>query len=132
MSDKWKALLAQLERAVDRFREVLKQPKNEFMRNSAIQRFEFCFDLSWKIMKGYLEERIPDLKLIYPKETIREAFQKGLVEDNIQWMVMVNERNLTSHTYNEPIAEKIYDELPEFLTLYEGLLKRMKKESSVE
>jgi hypothetical protein len=40
------SLLADFDRAVVRFAVVLEQPQNEFIRDAAIQRFEFCFELA--------------------------------------------------------------------------------------
>lgn len=38
---KLEANLSQFKKAINRLEDVLKQEKNEFMRDSAIQRFEF-------------------------------------------------------------------------------------------
>jgi len=39
--------LDEFERAIQRLDEALSQPKDEFIRDSVIQRFEFTFELSW-------------------------------------------------------------------------------------
>lgn len=53
-ADNLRSLLSSFERALERLSDALSQPKNEFLRDSAIQRFEFTFEFAWKIMKGYL------------------------------------------------------------------------------
>lgn len=54
---KSEALLVQYEQALGRLQDVFQQEKNEFIRDSAVQRFEFTFDLSWKLLKALLEEK---------------------------------------------------------------------------
>ncbi len=53
---KFESLLEDFRKATGRLAEALAQEKNEFIRDSAIQRFEFCFDLSWKTLKAFLED----------------------------------------------------------------------------
>lgn len=47
--------VALLEQATKRLDEALSRPKDEFIRDAAIQRFELTFGLAWKVLKGYLE-----------------------------------------------------------------------------
>ena len=49
MTTKQMAVLGQFQKAVVRLEEVLKKEKNDFIRDSAIKRFELAFDLSWKV-----------------------------------------------------------------------------------
>ena len=92
--------LAQLEKAVA-------LPKDEFVRDSVIQRFEVTHELSWKMMKLKLEAE--GLPARTPRETIQEALQAGLIEDGNLWTDMQKKRNLTSHTYHEELADDVYD-----------------------
>lgn len=92
--------LAQLEKAVA-------LPKDEFVRDSVIQRFEFTHELGWKMMKLRLEAE--GLPVRTPRETVQEALQAGLIEDGNLWTDMQKKRNLTSHTYHEELADDVYD-----------------------
>ena len=98
MSDYLRAL-AQLEKAAS-------QPKDEFLRDSVIQRFEFTHELAWKMLKLKLEEE--GLVTRTPRETMQEALQAGLIEDGNLWSDMQKMRNLTSHTYHEELADQVY------------------------
>lgn len=91
--------LAQLEKAAQ-------QPKDEFVRDSVIQRFEFTHELAWKMLRLRLEREGVVVKT--PRETIQEALQAGLIEDGNLWTDMQKMRNLTSHTYKEKLAEDVY------------------------
>ena len=94
------------------------------MRDSAIQRFEFTFDLSWKAIKAYLQE-IHGIESFSPKGCFREAFQQGLIEYGEKWLEMVDDRNKTAHLYKEAMADKVYAKLPEYLQLFKRLLQSL-------
>lgn len=127
MSNKFQAILQQFERAVGKFSDVLEQEKNEYMRDSAIQRFEFTFELAWKTLKAFLEEQ--GITVYSPRDSFKGAFQLGLIDEETTWLEMIELRNLmtlTTHTYNESTAEEIYDALPRILVLYKKLLENLK------
>lgn len=115
MSDKLRNLLRLLGIALTRLEGALAQPVNEFVRDSAIQRFEFTFELFWKSLKGYAEES--GVEAYSPRDSLRTAFQLGVIQENSDWFQMLQDRNLTSHTYNEVTAETIYSHLPSYLLL---------------
>lgn len=115
MSDKLRNLLRLLGIALMRLEGALAQPVNEFVRDSAIQRFEFTFELFWKSLKGYAEES--GVEAYSPRDSLRTAFQLGVIQENSDWFQMLQDRNLTSHTYNEVTAETIYSHLPSYLLL---------------
>ncbi len=96
----------QFERALTRLHEVLAQPENEFIRDATIQRFEFTFETAWKAMYRWLRARGVDAdEDAY--STIPEAFKRRLITDAKRWGDMRKYRNLTSHTYNEPLAIEV-------------------------
>ncbi len=86
----------------------LKQSRDlsELEEQGLIQAFEFTHELAWKVLKDYLEEQ-GVVDLIASKDSTREAFKLGLIEDGDVWMEMIKLRNLTSHTYNEQVAEEV-------------------------
>ena len=127
VNEKYTAQRASLKNAIMRFGEVLEMEQDEkgVVRDSAIQRFEFCFDLSWKTIKTYLQTQ-HGIACASPKECIKEASGIGLIkETETFWLTMSDLRNLTSHTYNEKTADEIYRQLPathqHFLTLLKQL-----------
>jgi len=114
----------QLSKIVERLREVLKQDKNEYMRDSAIKRFELSFDLAWKSIKVFLEER-SGIICKSPKSCFREAYKQGLIDYDEFWLKMTDMRNATAHIYQEEIADDIYKNLPEILKYFEKLLEKL-------
>jgi len=107
MSDeRFKLALDHFENALARLHEVLAQPENEFIRDATIQRFEFTFEAAWKAMYRWLRARGIDLdEDAY--STIPEAFKRRLITDATHWGEMRKYRNLTSHTYNLPLAIEV-------------------------
>src|SRR5438094_859241 len=121
---KLEALTVQFRSAVQRLQEVVVMPKNQIVRDSAILRFEIALDLSWKVLKNYLED-VHGILCVSPKGCYREAFKVGVLERGDKWLTLVDLRNLTMHTYNEQIAEDIYREIPSALELFQALLKKV-------
>lgn len=113
------------ERAVARLADALAQPKDEYLRDSAIQRFEFTFELAWKVLKRYLAAQGVEARS--PRAAIRGAFEVGLLPDDPGWLAMLDLRSLTTHTYDERIAEQIYAELPDVLMRFQGLLVALRR-----
>lgn len=99
--------IADYTRAVVRLREALARPKDEFLRDSVIQRFEFSYELAWKLLKLRLEAE--GINAATPRQAIQEALQAGFIEDGNLWSDMLRQRNLTSHTYDESLADSVYD-----------------------
>ena len=124
MSSKFQILIRQFEQAVGKLSDALEQKKNEYIRDSSIQRFEVTFELAWKAIKAFLEEQ--GITAYSPRECMKGALKTGLIEDNPDWLRMIELRNLTSHTYNEEVAEEIYAALPGLLVLYKKLLAELK------
>jgi nucleotidyltransferase substrate binding protein (TIGR01987 family) len=122
--DKFKELLSSLEKAVNRFAEVLEMGKSDIIRDSAIKRFEIAFDLSWKTIKACLETK--GVICRSPKSCFEEAYQEGLIEYEDIWLQMIDMRNKTAHTYNEGIAEEIYAGLSETLKTFQKLLETLR------
>jgi nucleotidyltransferase substrate binding protein (TIGR01987 family) len=89
----------QLERAVA-------QPFDEFTRDATIQRFEFCYELAWKMLKLKLEQE--GISARTPRQALQEALQAALIDNGNAWSEIQRYRNLTSHTYNERLADEVY------------------------
>jgi nucleotidyltransferase substrate binding protein (TIGR01987 family) len=79
-------------------------------KQGVIQGFEFTFELAWNVMKDYLEEQ-GITGIIGSKNAVRQAFNKGIVEDGQTWMDMIESRNISSHSYDEETAEKLLEKI---------------------
>lgn len=103
--------LKKLEKALRALKVMVEKPMDEDRSNidAAIQRFEFCVELFWKTLKHILAEKGVDVR--YPRDTLQEAFAGKLISQESVWLSMLQDRNLTSHTYNEELADEIYNHI---------------------
>lgn len=98
---------------------------NEFETQGLIKSFEYTYELAWKTIKDYFEEQ-GETNITGSRDAIRLAFQRALIENGELWMEMLKTRNLTSHTYNEDIADEIAHKIvaiyfPMFIAFYEKM-----------
>ncbi len=114
--------LSEFKRAVDRLREALAQPKDEFVRDSVIQRFEFSVELAWKTTK-----RTMGTPTSAPKNIVREMAQNSYISNVELWLKAIDMRNLSSHTYKEDLAEEVYHFAASFLPELEKLVQELEK-----
>ena len=117
----------------DKSYKLLKKYSNqeittELERAGIIQFFEMTFELAWKVLKDYLESEGYMVKS--PSETVKQAFQIGLIDNGHIWIDALSNRNLTTHTYDEELATKMTSEilnayLPELDKLYNKLSEEL-------
>jgi nucleotidyltransferase substrate binding protein (TIGR01987 family) len=92
---------------LDRLMEVLaRNSEDRAIIDAAIQRFEFSFELGWKAIQACLKYEGREGKT--PREVLQEAFRIGGIANEQAWLAMLSDRNLTSHTYNEALADAIF------------------------
>ncbi|MBO1926482.1 nucleotidyltransferase substrate binding protein [Thiomicrorhabdus sp. 6S2-11] len=111
--------------------EYKKDTSNEFVRDSCIQRFEYCYDLSAKFIKRYLaltSENPTEIKELSFQNLIRTAYGKGLLKNSWdEWWQYRDNRNVTSHGYDENKAIKVVTELPPFYQEMQYLLNSLQE-----
>ena len=100
----------------------------KLMRSAAIHNFETFIDTFWKFIKNYLEvEGIP-YALPSPKQIFTAAADAGILKksDVPAFFRMIDDRNITSHTYRELIAEEIKGRLPGYYELLNQVVYSIK------
>jgi nucleotidyltransferase substrate binding protein (TIGR01987 family) len=118
---KAQSLRADLARAVARLDEALALPKDDIVRDSAIQRFEISFELCWKFLKAYLEDE-HNASCTSPRTCFRAAFRHGVIENDPFWIDLTVLRNYTVHTYNEELADYVYSRLAQTVRRFRSVL----------
>ena len=101
----------------DRFLEDLSELEVEGL----VKRFEYTFELSWKVMQDLLIYKGYEF-MLGPNGTLKMAFEDGLISNHDGWRRMAKSRNTLSHVYDEeevlPIVRLIYSD-------YAPLLKQL-------
>ena len=110
-------------KSLGRLREILQAEATPANKDSAIQRFELTYELAWKSVQRYLREK--DVVARTPRDAFVEAFSAGLIDDDPGWIEMGRDRNITSHTYNEQLADEIYGRISRHFKLFEKLEKAL-------
>lgn len=132
---RWEQKLNSYRKALSRLAEVVNVMKvrqlNEFEADGLIQRFEFTFELAWKLMKSYADYQGTDKEIMGSRDAIRWAFENKLIEDSDVWIEMIKRRNDTSHTYDEDIATEVVRIVKDvYFQEFVGLYDKMKSLSS--
>lgn len=103
---RWKQRFINFEKAFKLLgRTLALQTPSEAEKGGIIQFYEVCFELSWKTMKDYLESE--GFLVKSPKQAIKQAFQIEIIEDGELWLSALEDRNLTSHIYDETTTDYI-------------------------
>ena len=103
---------AEVKNAAGRLTEAVAQPQTQIVRDAAIQRFEFTFEVIWKTLKLFLERQGHECG--GPRSTLKKAFTEGLISSPDEadlWLALLEDRNLTSHAYDEGLAARIYQHI---------------------
>ncbi len=118
----FKKALGQLEAGIELSK---KRELTDLEKQGIIKAFEFTYELGWNLLKDFLEEQ-GETEIYGSKIAIKLAFQRNLIEDGHVWMKMIESRNMTSHTYNQSVAEEILEKIiKEYLPAFEELKDKM-------
>ncbi|MBI2266303.1 MAG: nucleotidyltransferase substrate binding protein [Armatimonadetes bacterium] len=123
---RWIQRFSNFTRALAQMRKFIEKGElTELEKQGLIQAFEYTFELVWNTVKDYFEAQ-GETGIYGSRDVFRLAFRRGLIENGETWMDMIKSRTLTSHTYNEEIAEKIAGDaaniyFPEFTALHAKL-----------
>ncbi|MBF0491184.1 MAG: nucleotidyltransferase substrate binding protein [Deltaproteobacteria bacterium] len=117
--------LSQLKQALCTLEEALAQPYSSFVRDSVIKRFEYCLELTWKILKRALE--LEAVLSPSPKQVFRDSVQVGWIDETEleQWFEYLSYRNNTAHTYNVMVADEVYETAKKFVHSLSILIQKI-------
>lgn len=114
-----------------------KEPQDEEVRDSVIQRFEFTYELCWKMLRRRLEADDPSPETIRAmnfKTLIRIGAERGLISNPESWFEYRRKRNITTHTYDESKAVEVHRNAYAFyrdaLELYHALILNSESEDA--
>lgn len=128
MKKRTKQLFEELNKALKRLEEAAQEDPGakRFLIDSTIQRFEFSIELFKKTLSGLLY----DEELITtngPREIFEQAFKIKLIQNEKIWVAMIKDRNKTSHTYHEDLADEIYTRIKTYVPIMQNCFKDLQK-----
>ena len=104
-------------------------PEEELIvyQDSLIQRFEICFDLTWKYIKTYLEDMLGIIAKS-PKAVFQESFKQDLFDENTLrfFLSMVDDRNTTTHVYDEETVREIGGRITDYYKIMKNNFDNLK------
>lgn len=123
---RWKQRFLNFKKAYERLHNGVDQEEySELELQGLIKAFEFTYELAWNTLRDYLiYSGYTDLT--GSRDTIKLAFKAGLIENGVEWMEMIQTRNLTSHTYDEDTAKEVEELIKEkYYLLFKALMEKM-------
>lgn len=98
---RWRQRFQNFEKAFNQLKSAVElyPDLSDLEKEGLIQRFEYTFELAWKVLKDYLQGKNVDAK--FPRDVIKQSFHYELIAEGEVWMDMLEKRNLIAHTYNE-------------------------------
>jgi nucleotidyltransferase substrate binding protein (TIGR01987 family) len=128
---RWQQRFANFRKALARLTEAVElhrqRPLSDLERQGLIQAFESTHELAWKTLKDFAEF-LGTTGLMGSRDTTRTAFKMGLIEDGENWMEMIRDRNLSTHTYDEETALGIEQNVIDiYYPLFEHLSKHLQE-----
>ncbi len=121
-------VLITLGEALEQFEKHKDSDLYKMSRDSIIQRFEYSIDSFWKFLKLYLQEKHSlSIDNPTPRIVFRESLNAGLISQEEYDMLIdgITQRNLTSHSYNEPIAEQLAHYIPQSYVTMMAIANRL-------
>lgn len=123
VEDKIKLQIAQLNQAVSTLAEAAVLEPTQINKDATIQRFEYCFELVWKLMQSIA--RIKGTEVYNPRDSIRTAAQNNLIDNAETWFEFLKSRNTTVHIYSQKVADQVYEGAKRFLVEAQRFLENL-------
>ena len=107
-------VLTKTGKALSSLEAIAQEPRqpNRVNVDATIQRFELTIELFWKLLRRILHSL--GREVTYPREILKEAYAGRLIDDEESWLQMLEDRNNTSHTYDEELADQIYENIKRY------------------
>ena len=128
----FKDALGRLEESLQKAYAYKNDKDFSFFRDSTIQRFEFTLEIAWKNIKQFLLKQ-DGIECRSPKSCMREFFNAGYLDESQTTLLlkMIDDRNLSTHTYHESLADEIFSHIKGYLDLLEKIYEIVSRDSSL-
>ena len=95
------------------------------LKDSVIQRFEITYDSIFKYLQTLFYKRGIDVGS--PRDAFQQCLSQKITNEQETDILfdMVTDRNLTSHLYNQEMADKVYNRVDKYNKIIQVILKRV-------
>jgi nucleotidyltransferase substrate binding protein (TIGR01987 family) len=126
---RWQQRFANYQKAFLQLELAVKQASyNDLEEEGMIQRFEYCFELAWKTLQDLLEYK-GYLDIRGARPVLEQSFQDGYISKGEEWLKMLKNRNLSTHTYNKKIAAELIKTIKnKYFKLFQDLAVKLQAE----
>ncbi|BAF69254.1 HI0074 family nucleotidyltransferase substrate-binding subunit [Nitratiruptor sp. SB155-2] len=104
------------EMARQRLQEAVDIAQDELDKDGVLQRFEFTVEMLWKALKAVLTYQ--GIECFSPRSCIKEAYKAHIIDDDEIVLDMLEDRNLSSHIYDQKRSEEIFERIKKIYLLY--------------
>ena len=134
---RWRYRFDNFSRAVERLGEAIApmqvRPLSDLENEGVVQRFEYTWELAWKVLKDYLDAQGVVFATVTPASVLRAALGAGLIDGGDTWMKALEARNLMSHSYSRQAFERTVEEIRTgYLAIFKSLHDRLAGEIDAE
>jgi len=110
---------------VDRKDEFYKEGYSDIYLDLVVKRFEFTYEMSWKCIRRYLD--YIGIECHSPRGCFKEAFSQKIITDETIWIDMIEQRNISSHVYDEDEIKEILGKIEDYKKAFQGLLQTLEE-----
>ena len=126
MNEEINFALIKLKNAFFSLSEGVEKAVDELDKDGVIQRFEFTIELLWKALRIIL--KYENIEVNSPRDSFKEGFRLGIINDEKTFLSMLEDRNLTSHIYDQDTSETIFKRIKEkYIPVLENILIKLQE-----
>ena len=115
----------------DDFMAGLDEVAQNIMMSGVIQHFEFTYEICRVLIERWLRENHGrEIRSASRKDVYRIAGERELIDGVERWFRYHEERNRSSHRYDEELLSMLNDTVPQFVKDAMALLETLKKRNA--
>ena len=121
---------ANLKKAYTRLQEACQvyDGKDDMIRDSVIQRFEFTYELTHRTLQEYMRYEGVILENSFPRTIFKTAYANNLIDSEKLWIKLIEDRNATSHIYSEKLADPIANRIcKDYVVIIGNLIEKLEE-----
>ncbi|NBV28155.1 hypothetical protein EBR43_00505 [bacterium] len=96
-----------------------------YLMDACIKRFELTFDLLWKTLRVFFYYK--GIELHYPKDVLKEGYLTDYLEDELLWLRMLQDYNISAYSYDDTLASDLFKRIQLYIPLIRNAFNKLLK-----